>query len=91
MAVFEHLPVALVEFIIGQVRISLGNTDVLVPGQLLGQLQISTRSLQYGGNKVVAEGMWGDGSLGFRSQSSCDDIRDDVASGCGGIKSGVSG
>ena len=46
--------------------ISLRDSDVLVAGKLLGQLEVAARAAQHGGDEVMPEGVGGDFVGAFR-------------------------
>ena len=79
----EDIAVPFVQLAVTQVGVALGDGDVLVARQFLGQLEVA-RCVQHCGDKIMAEGVGGDGSDGLFSQEFAHALGDDVAPGGGG-------
>ncbi len=58
--------------------VSLGNRYIAMPGELLSHLQVAARTLQHSRHKVVPEGVGGDRSDRFSTQSFAHTLVDDI-------------
>jgi hypothetical protein len=56
----EDLEIPPVQLIVGEMGIKLRRRCILVPGQLLGQLEIAAGTTQHCGDEIVAERVGGD-------------------------------
>src|SRR5687767_8683447 len=80
---FENLVIALIQFIVSNVGITLCDSNVGVTRQLLRQLGV-TGGAQHRCNEIMPEGMWCDAPLCIVSQCLAYALVDDVSPcGCG--------
>ena len=67
-----------------EVGVALGDLDVLVAGEFLGEFEVAAGGAQHSGDEVVAEGVRGDTTKRFRAEALQQALFDDVAAGSGG-------
>ena len=79
--ILKDLVIPLIQFIVVDMGIALGDLDILMPCECLGKFEIS-RGAQDRRNKVVPEGVGGDMSLCLISQCLSDSFGNYIAAGC---------
>ncbi len=69
-----------IQIIIGEMSITLSNSNVFMPGQLLGQFKIAARSAEYDGDEVMPKRVGGDSTAGVLAEGTDDGVGHNIAS-----------